>query len=206
MVTNIKISNINLYELEQKFNLTFVDDDTFFPEYRHNLPQLSDTEKQTLDEVKIDFRHLSKYPVLEPIVKLVVISPLLKLAGFLSPPFYLTAEKEVKLYSEDEESSVTGKLDFLVFTPQFWILLIEAKGIKYSLEEGIPQALAYMLTNQEKDRPGFGFVTNGIDFVFLKLQQEEIPKYSESDRYSLYRQDDLQTVLRIFKRMAQLVQ
>ncbi|NET62292.1 MAG: restriction endonuclease subunit R, partial [Symploca sp. SIO2E6] len=95
--------------------------------------------------------------------------------------------------------------DLLVFTPQFWILIIETKGAKYSLEEGIPQALAYMLSNPHAEKPTLGFVTNGLDFVFLKLMPDATLKYAESERFSLYSQNGLYTVLRILKRMAQLV-
>ena len=67
--------------------------------------KLSDEEKQALDEVKRDYLHLSAYTILEPIVKMVVLSPLLKLAGFYRPPFYLTAEKEVQITSEESRNN-----------------------------------------------------------------------------------------------------
>lgn len=205
MSQTIQAQKINLYELSEKFSLERNDNEQFFREWQDNLPELTDLEKYALDEVKGDYLHLSKYPILEPIVKLVVLSPLLKLAGFYRAPFYLTAEKEVEIVSEDEETIVKGRLDLLVFTPHFWILVIEAKSAQYSLEVGIPQALAYMLGNPESEKPAFGFVTNGNEFRFLKLTKQGTPKYAQSYLFALDSRDDLYTVLSILKRFGQLV-
>ncbi|NET57586.1 MAG: restriction endonuclease subunit R [Symploca sp. SIO2E6] len=206
MVKTLRAQSISLNDLVEEFGLEFSDDLQYFREWQDDLPELTDLEKQTLEGVKANFRHLSRYPLVEAVVKLVVLAPLLNMAGFYRPPFYLTAEQEVKLESEENGIIVTGRLDLLVFTPQFWILIIETKGAKYSLEEGIPQALAYMLSNPHAEKPTLGFVTNGLDFVFLKLMPDASPKYyAESERFSLYSQNGLCTVLRILKRMAQLV-
>ncbi|MDJ0553686.1 MAG: restriction endonuclease subunit R [Microcoleaceae cyanobacterium MO_207.B10] len=205
MVENIQAQNIELYQLQEKFGLQRTNDDQFFPEWQENLPELSDEEKQALDEVKKDYFHLSTYPILEPIIKMVVLSPLLKLAGFYRPPFYLSAEKEVEITSEDQETIVKGRLDLLIFTPHFWIMVIESKRAKYSLEAGIPQTLAYMLGNQDNTKPTFGFVTNGNEFSFLKLIQQDKPIYSQSYPFALNRQDDIYVVLQILKRLAQIV-
>jgi hypothetical protein len=205
MVQTIQTQKIELNDLIEKFGLERTYDEQFFREWQVDLPELTDAEKQALDEVKADYLHLSRYPILEPIVKLVVLSPLLKFAGFYRAPFYMTGEKEVEIVSEDEGTLVKGRLDLLVFTPEFWILVIEAKGAKYSLEAGIPQVLSYMLGNPDSEKPAFGFVTNGIDFIFLKLTKQGTPKYAESYSFSLRRGDDLYTVLRVLKRLGQLV-
>ncbi|NEP57595.1 MAG: restriction endonuclease subunit R [Symploca sp. SIO2G7] len=194
-----------LYQLKEKFGLQRTDNDQFFREWQDDLPQLSDTEKQALDEVKRDYLHLSAYTILEPIVKMVVLSPLLKLAGFYRPPFYLTAEKEVAITSEDQGTIVKGRLDLLVFTPDFWIMAIESKRAKYSLDPGIPQTLAYMLANPDTNKSAFGLVTNGNEYRFLKLRRQELPIYSQSYLFALDRQDDIYVVLQILKHLAQVV-
>ena len=204
MVETIQAQNIILYDLEAKFGLQRIDDEQFFREWQDNLPELTDSEKQALDDVTADYMHLSKYPILEPVVKLVVLAPLLRLAGFYRAPFYLSAEKEVIIESEDEGTIVRGRLDLLVFTPDFWVLVIEAKKAQYSLEAGIPQALAYMLGNPHPDKPALGFVTNGIDFIFLKVTNQGTPKYAESYSFTLRSKDGLYTVLKVLKRFAQL--
>ena len=84
MVETIQAQNIILYDLEAKFGLQRIDNKQFFREWQDDLPELTDSEKQALDEVTADYMHLSKYPILEPVVKLVVLSPLLRLAGFIA--------------------------------------------------------------------------------------------------------------------------
>ncbi|NJK70342.1 MAG: restriction endonuclease subunit R [Microcoleus sp. SU_5_3] len=204
MVETIQAKNIELHDLIEKFGLQRNNDPQFFREWQDNLPELTDLEKQTLDEVKSDYIHLSDYKILEPVVKLVVLSPLLRMAGFYRAPFYLTGEKEVRIESDDEGTIITGRLDLLVFTPEFWVLVIEAKKAQLSLEAGIPQALAYMLGSPNSDKPTLGFVTNGIDFIFLKLTKEGTPEYATSYSFTLRSEEGLYTVLKVLKRFAQL--
>ena len=93
----------------------------------------------------------------------------------------------------------------MVFTPNFWIMVIETKRAKYSLDAGIPQTLAYMLGNPDTTKPAFGFVTNGNEFRFLKLMGQDVPIYSQSYLFALDRQDDIHVVSRILKHLAQIV-
>ncbi|MCG8361829.1 MAG: restriction endonuclease subunit R [Pseudanabaenales cyanobacterium] len=205
MVQTLSAQKVTLFDLSQTFGLERTIDAKFFPEWQETLPELSDFEKQMLDEVKGDYLHLSKYPLLEPIVKMVVLAPLLKLAGFYRAPFYVTAEKEVTLTSEDEDTVIQGKVDLLVFHPDFWITLIEAKRAAYSLEAAMPQALAYMLSASVAETPSFGLVTNGGEFRFIKLVRSPTPQYALSDLFSLDSRDDIDTILEILKHLGQLV-
>ncbi|MGK7900488.1 MAG: type I restriction endonuclease [Hormoscilla sp.] len=195
---------ITLRQLRHKFNLERTEDEQFFREWQDDLPELTDLEKQLLDEVKSDYRYLSESIMLEVIVKMVVLSPLLRLAGFYRPPFDITAEKEINISSFDEETIIKGRIDILIFKPEFWITVIETKRTQYSLEAAIPQALAYMLSNPQPS-PVLGFVTNGGEYRFLKLLKESTPKYAQSDLFSIDSRNDLYTVLIVLKHMAQLV-
>ncbi len=205
MVEVIQGKDVTLAQLIEQFGLQRADDEDFFREWRDDLPQLSDLEQQSLDEVKAEYLHLSRYPILEPVVKMVVLSPLLRLAGFYHPPFYIASEQEIEISSEDEGTIIRGRIDILVFQPPFWVLVIEAKRAAYSLVVAIPQALAYMLADLTPEKPAFGFVTNGNEFRFIKLVQAEIPKYALSDLFALDSRDDLYTVVKVLKRLAQLV-
>lgn len=169
------------------------------------MPELIDLEKQALEEVKGDYLHLSECPMLEENVKMVVLSLLLRLAGFDRAPFYLTAEKEVRISSSDEGTLVTGRIDILVFNPEFWVTVIEAKRARFSLEEAISQALAYMLANPDSGKLTFGFATNGSEFRFLKVTRQDTPKYAQSYLFSIDSRNDLYTVLSVLKRISQLV-
>ncbi|MEH2248644.1 type I restriction endonuclease [Nostoc sp.] len=205
MVQVIQGRDITLAQLIDEFGLQRADNEQFFLEWQHNLPELTDLEKQSLNQVKAEYLHLSKYPILPPVVKMVVLSPLLRLAGFYQPPFYIASEQQVKICSEDEGTIVRGRIDILVFHPPFWILVIEAKRAEYSLEVATPQALAYMLANPGNDKPTYGFLTNGREFQFIKLTKQGTPSYALSYTLSLNRSDDLHTVVKVLKRLADLV-
>jgi uncharacterized protein YbaR (Trm112 family) len=133
---------------------------------------------------------------------MVILSPLLKMAGFFQPPFNLAAEKSVEIVSEDGGTIIKGRLDLLVFVPDFWVLVVESKGLQYSIEVGIPQLLSYMMAHPSKGKPTFGFITNGSTFRFLKLIEQERPRYGQSFLFSLDSRDDLYTVARILKHLA----
>jgi hypothetical protein len=204
MVEILKARDVTLAQLSEKFDLERCDDENFFREWQDNLPELTEQEKQALDEVKSEYLYLSKYPLLEPLVQMVVLAPLLKQSGFYRPPFYLAAEKEIEITSEDEGTIVRGKIDVLVFQPQFWVLVIEAKKAEFSLEAAIPQALVYMLANPDIEKPAFGFVTNGNEFQFLKLIRQGQPLYGRSYPLSIYRGDDIYSTVSGLKQLREL--
>ncbi|AOY79527.2 hypothetical protein BJP36_05955 [Moorena producens JHB] len=67
------------------------------------------------------------------------------------------------------------------------------------------KALSYMMANPNQLRPSFGLVTNGTNFRFLKLTKSGRPMYALSDEFTIHRGNDWYYVLRILKRIAQLV-
>ncbi len=205
MVTALQGEKVTLYDLETKFKLKLTNNEAFFPECCGDLPELKELEKAILNRIKNNYLNLVKRGMLEDMVKMVVLSPLLDLAGFYVPPFYTTSEKSVEIADEDEEVVIRGKIDILVLQSQLWVLVIESKKAGFSLEVGIPQALSYMLASVEKDKPIFGFVTNGSNFIFLKLVKEDVPVYGLSDEFSLRRENDLSSVLGILQRLSEVV-
>ncbi|MBA3921137.1 MAG: restriction endonuclease subunit R [Nostocaceae cyanobacterium] len=205
MVQVIQADKVTLYDLKKKFQFQLAKDEQFFPEWREDLPQLTDTEKQRLDQVKASYLNLSMRPMLEDMVKMVVLSPLLDQAAFYLPPFYSASEESVQIVSQDEGVVIRGKIDVLVLQDELWVVVIESKRAGYSLEVGIPQALAYMLANPQPNKPLFGLVTNGSNFIFIKLIQEDFPLYALSDEFTLRRGNDLYTVLSVLKRLGELI-
>jgi len=206
MVQTIAARNVKLYDLKVKFGLQRVHNESFFREWLDNLPELTDAEKQALDRLQRNYLYLLEYPVMESIVKMVVLSPLLDLAGFYEPPFRVDGETNVRVSAEDEGEVIQGSVDVLVIQEQFWVTVIEAKNSEFSLTKAIPQALAYMLASPNPERPLFGAVLNGSEFLFIKLVRGEVPQYGLSDMFSLLnRRNDLYPVLRIFKRFANLI-
>ena len=82
---------------------------------------------------------------MESIIKRVVLSPLLDLAGFYQLPFRINGEIGIKVAAEDEGDIIQGCIDVLVIQAQLWVTVIEVKNSEFSITTAIPQALAYML-------------------------------------------------------------
>jgi hypothetical protein len=207
MVQVIQAQNVDIPYLEAKFSLQQTDNEAFFSEWWENLPEISDLEKQYLDRVKSHFLRLVKHPPLsEATVKLVVLSPLLSLAGFYDEPFFIRSESSIEITVEDEETIIRGRIDVLVIQQQLWLLVIESKRTAFSLAEAIPQALTYMLANPHPDYPVYSLVINGEDFQFIKLLQKDQPRYALSERFTLYRREnELYQVFRILKKLSQIL-
>ena len=141
MVQTLYASKLSLYDVKSRFHLQYVEDENFFTEWAENLPNLSEQEKQRLDQVKSHYMYLSERPMLEVVVKMVVLSPLLELAGFYEPPFLVRAEESVQIEEEEDGEIIKGQIDVLVIQNKFGIAVIEAKRAKFNLMEALPQIL-----------------------------------------------------------------
>ncbi|MGK7888436.1 MAG: restriction endonuclease subunit R [Leptolyngbyaceae cyanobacterium] len=202
MVQSISAEQVTLYDLEQRFNLQRVDDPSFFGEWQQDLPELSEMEQQRLQRLQAVVANLEQRSVLENTVKLAVIAPLLDLSGLFLPPFYVSTEDRVDIEAPDQSLIIRGRIDILVVNDQLWVLVIESKRAGFSVKVGIPQALSYMLANPHPECPAYGLVTNGTDFVFLKLTTQNGPQYGRSRQFVLGQDNDLAKVLQILKQLA----
>jgi hypothetical protein len=207
MVQVIQAQNVSLSYLEERFGLQLAENEEFFTEWFEGLPEITVLEKQYLDRVKTNFLRLVKRPpILEDAVKMVVLSPLLDLAGFYSEPFFIATKESIEIALEDEEEIIRGRIDVLVLQQQLWLLVIESKRASFSLLEAIPQGLAYMLANPNPEKPVFGLVSNGSHFIFLKLTQQDKPNYALSDEFTLLRRgNELYQVLAVLKTLGTII-
>lgn len=206
MAQTVPVRKVKLHDLKTRFGLQQAQDEAFFPEWVNDLPTLTDAERQGLDRIKRNYLYLLEYPVMESIVKMVVLSPLLDLAGFYEPPFRVDGETNIEVSAEDEGEVINGSIDVLVVQERFWVTVIEAKNSEFSITKAIPQALAYMLASPQLGQPVLGFVLNGSEFLFLKLTRDQTPQYATSNLLSLLnRGNDLYTVLGVLKRFKSLV-
>lgn len=199
---NLSAEKITLDDLQRYFGLDDRPDSTAFLEWQQDLPPLTDDDRSRLDKAQAHYAHLSKRPILEAMVKMVILSPLLELAGFYDAPFYAASEKSIKISTQDDHITIRGKIDVLVTQGQFWILVIESKQSGIAIDSGIPQALTYMLAAPHQTKPLYGMVTNGNNFIFIKLHNNA---YHLSDEFSLRRRGDLYQVLAILKQLARLL-
>jgi hypothetical protein len=209
MVQTISISEkTSLYDLEQEFGLQLAADESAFPEWQINLPELTTEEKQRLDHVKAHFLALTARSLIsENLVKMAVVSPLLELAGFYNVDIQVRDEVPIEISGYDENTLYRGRIDILVFQEMLWVMVIESKHSEFSLNKAMPQGLAYMLVspNVRATPPldTFGLVTNGSDFRFLKVSHHPTPIYSVSSIFSLVDPgNDLYRVLQILKTLA----
>jgi len=207
MVQTLQARNVTLENLQEHFGLKLTTSYQFFPEWMNAQAEITDTEKQLLDRVKANFLYLSQSPpMMENAVKMVVLSPLLDLAGFYTPPFRMRAEVSIDVSAQDEDVMIRGQIDVLILLGQLWVLAIESKNMGIGLSAGIPQALSYMLATPVGDRPMFGLVTTGSEFVFLKLVQQPTPLYTSSRVFSMLSPiNELYDVLQILKTLGQVV-
>ena len=206
MVQTIQARDTSIYELEEKFGLQLSTETDFFTEWTDNLPSLTDLEKQSLKRVQSNYFNLTRRRLIsEEAVKMVVLSPLLDLAGFYQPPFEIETETSVEIVAEEEGVKLKGNIDVLVVQKNFWILVIESKSTKFDVMVALPQALAYMLTSPNGEKPTFGLLVNGREFVFVKLVREEEIKYARSYALSIEKDDEFEQVLSVLKRVGELV-
>lgn len=206
MAQTFQAETITLQDLIRLYGLDLVENDQFFPEWQDNLPELTDLEKQLLDQVKGGYINLRNYPpLLENTVNTAVLSPLLFIGKFYLPPFYIKLEKSVQIETEDKGTIIKGRIDFLLLNEQFWVTVIESKQVAYSVEAGLDQILAYMLASPQSQQQVFGMITSGGSFMFIKLVQGKPPRYATSDIFDIRnRGNELYQVLSILKRLSQL--
>jgi hypothetical protein len=200
---------------EAFLNLSQSVDPDFFLEWQGDLPPLTEAEEARLDRIRARYRyHRNSGHLAEGVVNLVVISPLLELAGFYDPPFQLQAERSVSLEIDSVSPELggqrlQGRLDFLVVQGGLWLAVVESKGTDLNVEDGIPQTLAYMCgkpSGMGEGRSVYGMVTNGGQFLFMKLVQGAVSEYDISPLFShLPRRNQLYDVARVLKRLAGLL-
>lgn len=159
-----------LDSVEQQFGVKRMEDMAFFPEWRSSFPLLSELEQKELAKLRQRYLYQrSKGELLEITALLLLVSPLLALAGFYDPPFTVRAEESVTLTLTDSAETLQGRLDVLVLWEQVWIVVVESKKTALSLWSALPQTLAYLHANPNPQRPSYGLMTNGDEFAFVKL-------------------------------------
>jgi hypothetical protein len=176
-----------LAEAEQQFGLQRSEDPSFFPEWQQALPALSALQTTEVEQLRRRYLyHRSSGPLLEETVKLLMVGPLLAVAGFYDPPFRVRAEESIQFTCSDSEEILRGRIDALVLRDRLWVIVIESKKTMLSLWTALPQALAYLMTNLQSAQPSYGLITNGDEMLFVKVLLEPTPTYNLSRVFSPY--------------------
>ncbi|NET61642.1 MAG: type I restriction endonuclease subunit R [Symploca sp. SIO2E6] len=209
MIKTVPISKTitSLEDLEQRFKLSPTDNDFFFQEWQQDLPELTSQERETIDQIKRRFeRHRKRGTIAEGVINQLLIEPLLTLAGLYDEPFYVTTEASVNLEVEQGDEILRGRIDTLVIAQKLWVLVVESKAtVAFSV--ALPQAMTYMMANPNPERPVYGLIGNGDEFMFIKMLTAGVPRYDLSNIYSLLlpRRNQLQDILRILKQIAKII-
>lgn len=178
------------------------EDPDFFSEWLDELPDLSDAEQKRLDEVRQSYLYqISDGALLEETIKLVILSPLLELAGFYRAPYKFRAEVPVEIEALGDNNEVLrGRIDGLVLLEKLWIVVIESKRTTFDLEVALPQTLSYMAASPKSELPLYGMVSNGSSYLFVKVLNKQ---YGVSDLFGTRSQtrNNLYTVLKVLKHL-----
>jgi len=210
MTSTLPISKtiLTTADVEDRFHLSPNPDPTFFPEWCQNLPDLTASEVATLDHLRQRFAaHRRQGKISEGAVDKLLISPLLDLVGFYEPTFDIRTEESVQYALEGDEELLRGRIDTLIVQDQFWVLVVEAKRT-IMLSLAVPQALAYMMCNPNPGRSVYGMVSNGDEFIFLKLNASPPAAYGASKLYSLFfplGNRDVYEVFQVLKQIKRLI-
>jgi hypothetical protein len=202
VMTATQVKDLSLDDVIKKFGLVETTDPDFFAECQGPFTEITASARQELAQIESDYTYLSHRSMDEGAVKLVVIGRLLGLAGYYQAPFSLVTEKTVKLKAIDDGQTLRGVVDILAMHEKVWVLLVEAKRNAFSIEPALPQALAYMSGAPYPEYPTFGLITNGRNYLFIKLLNNT---YGLSKDYSLRNPGDLITVLQVMKHLGEVV-
>jgi hypothetical protein len=196
-----------LRDLQDRCNLQQTQSDRFFAEWQADLPPLSVQAAAGVDRIKqrYDYHRVDGL-LLEGTINVIVVSPLLEVAGLLDPPFQIRSPYGVELELMNPDETVKGFIDTLVVNDRLWILSVESKRTSIPVPAALPQLLSYMLAAPASGQPMFGMATNGDEFVFLKLQSGAAPQYDVSRTFSLFpRRHELGEVVRILDHLGHTI-
>jgi hypothetical protein len=212
MVATLAASSLSQAEVEEKLNLIEVPTEGFFSELESPLPPLDELTQHWLDKIQTDFLSIMKRPLKEEVVKVMVLSHLLSAANLTSLPFYPNTEESVDIELSDDPTSdeagtiIRGRIDFLVMHRQLWVIVVESKRTQLNVRMGIAQALIHMMASPNDDRPTYGLVLNGPDFLFIKLVKGDRNQYAISQMMTMYSpHSGLHSAVQILRKLRSIV-
>ncbi|UBF28624.1 restriction endonuclease subunit R [Kovacikia minuta CCNUW1] len=208
MVT-LNAKNLTLEQVHQLLKLEEDSDDLSFTELLA-LEPLTEFEQQEISQIQNDFRYyLNAGKVAEGQVKLLVLAPLLRLAGFYRPPIQILLEQDIaEITIADEDTTISGRLDLLAINrhkaPYFWVLVIEAKNSQIDSLAGLPQLLTYAFEGLKQQESVWALTTNGVSYRFAYLQSANPSIYQLLPEVNLIDRDRAIQLLQVLKAICQI--
>lgn len=212
MTVNLDARNLSLKEvrrilkLEEQFNGVFT--------LLLSLEALTEWEQQDLQEIcNIFLDYYSEGKISEGQVKFLLLSPLMRLAGFYSSTIKITLEENIADISiEDEDILIKGRMDILAVnkneaqinvTP-FYILVIESKNSEVETLTGLPQLLTYAHKSLVYQEAVWGLATNGLRYQFVYLKRGNPSTYQLLPELNLIDSDRSPQILQVLKAICNL--
>lgn len=203
MVT-LQAKNLTLNEVHQLLDLQPSVQRVRFTDVL-NLPDLTEWEMAKMAQIRIDFQaYWQAGKVLEGQVQLLVLAPLLRLAGYYRSPIQLSLEQAIaEIMLDDEDTKITGRLDLLAarrdsVTP-LWVLIVESKNSQVDALNGLPQLLTYASQSLTSQESVWGLATNGFSYYFVRLISGETLSYQLLPELNLLDSDRALVLLQVLK-------
>lgn len=203
MVT-LQAKNLTLNEVHQLLDLQPSVQRVRFTDVL-NLPDLTEWEMAEMAQIQIDFQaYWQAGKVLEGQVQLLVLAPLLRLAGYYRSPIQLSLEQAIaEIMLDDEDTKITGRLDLLAarrdaVTP-LWVLVVESKNSQVDALNGLPQLLTYASQSLTSQESVWGLATNGFSYYFVRLISGETLSYQLLPELNLLDSDRALVLLQVLK-------
>ncbi|NET58895.1 MAG: restriction endonuclease subunit R [Symploca sp. SIO2E6] len=206
-MTTILAQKLTLKQVHQFLKLNKLANGSFTPLL--SLEPLTEFEQQELAQIRDDFEnYLIEGKVLEGQVKLLVIAPLLRLAGFYRSPVKISLEQDIDMIVvEDQDTKITGRFDLLAVNQEhpttrdiaFWLLVIESKNSSINSLEGLPQLLTYAHQSLKHQKLVWGLSTNGTDYRFVLIKPGNPSTYQQMPLLNLMDGESAVLLLQVLK-------
>ena len=203
MVT-LQAKNLTLNEVHQLLDLQPSSRRARFADFL-DLPELTEWEMAEIEQIRIDFQaYWQAGKVLEGQVQLLVLAPLLRLAGYYRSPIQLSLEQAIaEIVLDDDDIKITGRLDLLAarrgaMTP-LWVLVVESKNSQVDALNGLPQLLTYASRSLIDQDSVWGLATNGFSYYFVRLVGGETRSYQLLPELNLLDSDRALVLLQVLK-------
>jgi hypothetical protein len=203
----LQANTLKVKDVHQRLGYTRAYSDRF-----DTILKLNDLEAQELTEllqIRSDFdRYLIEGSVLENQVRLLAVTPLLRLSGFMRSPITIHLEIGIEAINLPD-SQITGRMDLLALRKaegnvDFWVLVVETKESGADAMQGLAQLLTYAYTSLEHQESVWGLTTNGINYRFVQIQAGQPPRYFLMPELNLLDTQSAIQLLQVLKAIAQL--
>jgi hypothetical protein len=212
MTTTVDASNLSLNDVKNRLKFQQQLNNSFEPLLA--IETLTENENNELENFRNLFQeYYSDGKISEGLIKFLFVAPLMNLAGFYIPTIKITLEEKIAdIFIEDEDTLIKGRMDVLAVNRQqgssqttpFWILVIETKNSSVNASEGLPQLLTYAYKGIEQQSSVWGLTTNGMDYQFVYIQQNNPPIYSLLPKLDITRPESSVELLQVFKAIRKL--